>query len=86
MVDNTLSDAYKDEEVILQGAVDLAFVEDGELVIVDYKTDNVKDITELYDRYHSQLELYKNAMEQCTDYKVKECLIYSIKHSDYIKV
>ena len=86
MVDPEIDEKHKDTKVIMQGAVDLAFVEDDELVIVDYKTDNVKDVTELYDRYHSQLELYKDAMEQCTDYKVKECLIYSIRHSKYIKV
>ena len=85
-VDPDIDPEFRDTEVILQGAVDLAFVENGELVIVDYKTDNVKDVYELYDRYHSQLELYKDAMEQCTDYKVKECLIYSIRHSEYITV
>lgn len=75
-----------DKKVILQGAVDLAFVEDGELVIVDYKTDRVKSLLTLRDMYHNQLEIYKDAMEQCTDYKVKECLIYSVQLGDYINV
>lgn len=86
LVDNTLVDVSCDEKIILQGAVDLAFVEDDELVIVDYKTDNVKDASMLYDMYHNQLEIYKDAMQRCTDYKVKECLIYSIKHEQCIKV
>ena len=86
LVDNTLVDVSCDEKIILQGAVDLAFVEDDELVIVDYKTDNIKDASMLYDMYHNQLEIYKDAMQRCTDYKVKECLIYSIKHEKYIKV
>lgn len=86
VVDPLYKDCDAEDKVILQGAVDLAFVEDNELVIVDYKTDNVKDINLLYDMYHKQLEIYKDAMEQCTDYKVKECLIYSIKHSEYITV
>ncbi len=75
-----------DDEIILQGAVDLAFVENGELVIVDYKTDRVKDTCELYSIYHNQLEIYKEAMEQCTDYKVKECMIYSIHNGDFIYI
>lgn len=86
VIDGSLKDVETDEKIILQGAVDLAFVEDNELIIVDYKTDNVKDINQLYDMYHKQLEIYKDAMQQCTDYKVKECLIYSIKHSQYITV
>lgn len=75
-----------DKKVILQGAVDLAFVEDGELVIVDYKTDRVKSLKTLRDMYHNQLEIYKDAMEQCTDYKVKQCLIYSVQLSEYISI
>ena len=47
------------------------------LVIVDYKTDRVKEEAELTARYHSQLELYAKALEQITDKKVKETWIYS---------
>ncbi len=84
IIDENLPSELKDEKIILQGAVDLAFVEDGKLVIVDYKTDRVKDVNELYAMYHHQLLIYKEAMEQCTDYEVKECLIYSIVLSDSI--
>ncbi len=86
LVDDTLPDALADEKIVLQGAVDLAFVENGELVIVDYKTDRVKVASELYDMYRHQLEIYKDAMEQCTDYKVKECLIYSLSLSQSINI
>lgn len=85
MVDPQLDSQYSGEKIILQGAVDLAFVEDNELVIVDYKTDKVKDVAELYSMYHNQLKIYKDAMEQCTDYRVKECLIYSIRLGKYIE-
>ncbi len=77
---------FKEEKVILQGAVDLAFVENGGLVIIDYKTDRVKDEKTLLDMYEGQLLLYKDAMEECTGYKVKECLIYSIHLGKEIKV
>ena len=85
-VDPGIDPAFRNEKVILQGAVDLAFVEDGELVIVDYKTDRVKDPQALKDRYASQLMLYKDAMEECLGLPVKECLIYSIHHSKEIEV
>ncbi|MBR2715872.1 MAG: helicase-exonuclease AddAB subunit AddA, partial [Ruminococcus sp.] len=86
VVDDTLKDELKGEKIVLQGAVDLAFVEDGKLIVVDYKTDKVDDMSELYARYHNQLKIYKDAMEQCTDYKVKECLIYSLHLNKCIKV
>ena len=66
-----------DHTVVLQGAVDCAFEEDGELVIVDYKSDRSSQPEELWRRYHKQLELYAMAMEQCTGKPVKECLLYS---------
>ena len=83
-------DEYKNVEtdatVIIQGAVDLAFVEDGKLVIVDYKTDRVKDITKLADLYKKQLDLYKSAMEQSEELTVKECILCSIHLGSYITV
>lgn len=86
IVDSTLDKQYSDKEIILQGAVDLAFVEGDELVIVDYKTDKVDDVSALYAMYNNQLKIYKDAMEQCTDYKVKECLIYSIRLGESVSV
>lgn len=84
--DNTVSQDFAEEKILLQGAVDLAFEENGHLVIVDYKTDRVKDIKQLKDIYSKQLSLYKTAMESCTDYKVKECIIFSLYLGDYISI
>lgn len=85
-VDPDIDGRFADEPVILQGAVDLAFVEDGELVIVDYKTDRVKSPDELADMYSAQLMLYKGALEECLGLPVKECLIYSVRHSAEVGV
>ncbi len=85
-VDPKVEEPFRDEPVILQGAVDLAFVEDGELVIVDYKTDRVKRAEILAERYAKQLMLYKGAMEECLGLPVKECLIYSIHQSVEVPV
>ena len=74
------------EPVILQGAVDLAFVEDGKLVIVDYKTDKVKEPSVLAPMYSQQLMLYKDALTECLGMTVKECLIYSIRHGAEVRV
>ena len=70
----------------IEGSVDLAFVEDGKLVIVDYKTDRVKDITKLAGLYKKQLYLHKSAMEQSEELTVKECILCSIHLGAYITV
>ena len=68
----------------MQGAVDLAFVEDGRLVIVDYKTDRVRDIEKLRTLYQKQLELYSEALTKSLEYDVSELIIFSIHLNEYI--
>lgn len=68
---------YTDEMMMIQGIADCAFVEDGELVVVDYKTDFLEKEEEFVEKYASQVLLYKKALSLCTGYKVKETLLYS---------
>ncbi|MGN1132792.1 MAG: PD-(D/E)XK nuclease family protein, partial [Ruminococcus sp.] len=75
-----------DVEIILQGSVDLAYLIDGKLNIVDYKTDRVKEVSELKELYSRQLSLYKQAMEECTPYKVDKCIIYSIRLGEFVVI
>ena len=61
-----------DEEILVQGTVDCFFYEDGDIVIVDYKTGN---INEQYDR---QIEIYKKCLEKLLGVKVKETILYKL--------
>lgn len=74
------------DEIVMQGAVDLAFVENGKLVIVDYKTDRVRDIQKLVTLYRKQLELYSEAMRQTLEIEVAECLICSIALNEVVRI
>ncbi len=68
-----------EENVLVQGIIDAYFIEDEEIVLVDYKTDFVRrgEEQKLIDRYHVQLEDYAQALERMTGRKVKERYIYS---------
>lgn len=72
---------FKYDGQLVQGVVDLYFIEEGQIVIVDYKTDRVKvsreGEKELINRYKIQLDYYGMALEQLTGLKVKEKIIYS---------
>ena len=78
------SEMSEDEEsssyVVVQGIIDLYFEEEDGLVLVDYKTDRIKDQDSsiLVRRYKVQLDYYRRALEQMTGKKVKECYIYSV--------
>ena len=70
---------------MVQGKIDCFFIENGEAVIVDYKTDYIKTPEELSERYLTQMKIYKNAVEQFTGKKVKEVLLYSFALNDTVK-
>ncbi len=71
-------DSDSTEPVILQGIMDAFFIEDGGIVLVDYKSDHVRKEETLIRRYRKQLELYADALEKITGLPVKEKLIYAI--------
>ena len=68
---------YKGTDGMLQGIADLLFEEDDGFVLVDYKTDRVKEENELIDNYTDQLLLYKAAFDLILDKPVKSAYIYS---------
>ena len=68
-----------DDSIVVQGIVDAYFAEGDDLVLVDYKTDRIKDGQEedLIKRYRTQMQYYKDTLEQLTGKKVKETYLYS---------
>ena len=77
------------EDILVQGIIDLYFVnKDNELILVDYKTDFVKEGEEiqLIEKYEKQLELYKNALEEALSKKVEKVYIYSVYLGKVIEI
>ena len=78
-----------EEKVLVQGVIDLYYISsNGELVLVDFKTDYVPDKNEqiLIERYSSQLQLYKRALESATGKRVDKTYIYSTYLEKEIKI
>ena len=65
------------EKVILQGIIDAFVLEEDGIILVDYKTDRVKDGEELRNRYQKQIDLYSEALEQILGKKVRRRVLYS---------
>lgn len=66
---------YRHRDDLVEGFIDLAFEEDGEIVVVDFKTDMVENGKELEERaslYAPQGIVYAMALERITHKKVKE--------------
>ena len=71
-----------EEPILIQGIIDAFFYEknekgEEEIVVVDYKTDYVKNGGELLEKYRKQLDYYELALERLTGKRVKEKVIYS---------
>lgn len=75
-----------EERVFLQGVMDMAFLEKGEWVLVDYKTDAVRDREALKKRYRIQMELYKEALARLTGKPVKEAYLFSFSLEEAIEI
>ncbi len=77
---------------LIQGIIDVFWVEEDGIVVLDYKTDRVETAQELSDRYAAQLKLYGEALERIfnsggeREFKVKERLLYSFRLGEVIAV
>lgn len=84
---NELKETFPEEETILiQGIIDVLFEEDGGYVILDYKTDHVREAEELVRRYQVQLDYYARAVTQILGRPVREKLIWSFALGQEIRV
>lgn len=68
-----------DEKVLIQGIADCVIEKNNELILIDYKTDNITDEEELLERYKKQIMFYKTAIAKTLKKPVKEALLYSFK-------
>ncbi|WP_202081170.1 helicase-exonuclease AddAB subunit AddA [Caldalkalibacillus salinus] len=74
-----------DDKVLMQGVIDCLFEHEGELILLDYKTDTIhgpfpQGFTQakpvLAKRYELQLNLYAKAIEDIWQQRVKEKILY----------
>ncbi|WP_313237481.1 helicase-exonuclease AddAB subunit AddA [Sporosarcina ureae] len=85
--------AVEGEFQLLQGIADCLFHEDGEWVLVDYKTDDMSKFhsdqaiaKEMQVRYGTQLNLYKNVLESILSIEIKEMLLYLFSEAKIISL
>ena len=73
-----------DDDTLVQGVLDVLFIEDGEAVIVDYKTDRIKTEDDeeikktLSERHGLQLDFYAASVE-ASGINVKEKIIWLVR-------
>ncbi|HHY83826.1 MAG TPA: helicase-exonuclease AddAB subunit AddA, partial [Clostridiales bacterium] len=81
--------ASNDDTLLIQGVIDCFFEEEGQWVLVDYKTDYVdseEKVTQTADRYRIQIDLYTEALEQITGKPVKERILCLLSINRAVKM
>ena len=83
------------ELTLIQGIIDVFWIEKDGIVLLDYKTDRVDTEKELSECYAAQLKLYEEALNRVYEnekdavgnpLKVKEKLLYSFRLGKVIPV
>ena len=76
------------EQVLLQGVVDCALVENDGITIVDFKTDRVSQTTvaSAAERYRIQVCTYADALQRIFEMQVKKKYLYFFRLGSFIEV
>ncbi len=80
----------KNEQVLVQGVTDCIYEdENGNVVLVDYKTDTVNDDNYrkvLISRHKNQLTYYKKACEMMLEREISKVILYSVPLSKNVEI
>ncbi len=76
-------DLPEGEKVLIQGIIDVFFIEDGEIVLLDYKTDVIDSLEAIWNRYNVQIQYYEEALTKLMQMPVKERILYSFYLEKY---
>ncbi len=82
-------DAPTDEPMLIQGVIDCCFIENGEWVVVDYKTDRIPpgvSAREAAQKHKRQLDIYASALAALTGRKVKASYIYLLSSGESVEL
>ncbi|MBO4983520.1 MAG: UvrD-helicase domain-containing protein [Clostridia bacterium] len=86
----TTDERLNNEKVLVQGVTDCIYEnEQGELILVDYKTDKVTEenyISELTRKHKTQLTYYKKACELMFEKPISKVLIYSVPLAKTVEI
>lgn len=87
-IGETEKKVHEEDLTLIQGIIDVFWIEEDGIVLLDYKTDRVDTAEELMERYRAQLDLYAEALNRVfadRNLSVKKKLIYSFRLGEIIE-
>lgn len=76
------------EQVLLQGVVDCALLEESGITVIDFKTDYVTEynLESISERYRTQVQTYAEALERIFETPVKEKYLYFFELDRFVQI
>jgi len=78
---NEVFETESTHPVMLQGTTDCYFVKNGEVTLIDFKTDKSADHEKIRKNYSRQIKLYAYALEKIENKRVQKKIIYSAQNN-----
>ncbi len=78
LVDSKKLGYSSDEKILVQGIIDLIAEDSEGITLIDYKLSTIQSDKDLIEKYETQMQLYKYAIETITNKKVKKIYILNI--------
>ena len=81
-------DGLEDEQVLLQGVVDCALLDEDGITVLDFKTDYVTadTVSRTVERYRLQVQTYSRALARIYGKPVKNSYLYFFRLGDFFEV
>lgn len=78
----------KDEQILLQGVVDCAIIEEDGITVLDFKTDRVTEssLQTTAEKYFAQVKIYATALERIYQLPVKNAKLYFFAVNQFVDV
>lgn len=82
---NLIKKSVVNDEILVQGVVDLFVINGEKAVLIDYKYSSSNKFN-LINRYKTQLILYKNAIEKGLNKKIEKMFLLNLKTTELIEI
>ena len=81
-------EGLEEEQVLLQGVVDCALLEEDGITVIDFKTDRVtkENATEVAERYRLQVGTYAEALRRIYGKPIKKACLYFFAINDFVEL
>lgn len=81
-------EVYTEDNILLQGVIDCYFEENNKIILIDYKTDYIKnrEFESIKKRYNIQISYYSKALELLTGLPVSERYIYLFSMGELVEM